>query len=312
MSDTIDDDTISLVDLVAVVVRYRRLIIGGTVLAGVIAVAVLFLLPMTGIVPGPEPSYTAEVRLVVDQIPSDLREYAPIDPGVLLRAILTDPLIVGDVFEPFEEEPDPDRTRERYLATVRRTIIPERLSIAWESSTRVLTISWKANDPDDAVAFLQALYPYAADEMGRRVLRQMRDVERSLTRSLETARLTLSQTIADSVERLATSSAGLTEERILNLVQGTGTGEITAFMRAEMSLERLQTLLQNPGSLYTVVTEPVVFEDMNGQGRAVRVVVTVFAAFFLTVFLAFVLQYVRTVKSDPQEMDKLRTAWLRK
>ena len=51
------------------------------------------------------------------------------------------------------------------------------------------------------------------------------------------------------------------------------------------------------------------FEGDGSGGRMVLMVVTLFAAFFLMVFVAFVLQYARTVRGDAEEMAKLRAAW---
>jgi hypothetical protein len=86
-------------------------------------------------------------------------------------------------------------------------------------------------------------------------------------------------------------------------------GDISTLLAAETALERAQGLLQDPSRLFTVATEPIVFEGEGGGGRMVRMVVTLFAAFFLMVFLAFVLQYARTVQGDAEEMAKLRAAW---
>jgi uncharacterized ion transporter superfamily protein YfcC len=39
-----------------------------------------------------------------------------------------------------------------------------------------------------------------------------------------------------------------------------------------------------------------------------KAIILVFGVFFMAVFAAFVLQYVDTVKKDPESMDKLREA----
>jgi hypothetical protein len=41
------------------------------------------------------------------------------------------------------------------------------------------------------------------------------------------------------------------------------------------------------------------------------VVIATITAFFLTVFLAFVLEYIRRVRQEPEEMAKIEAAWRR-
>ena len=50
-----EDDTISLIDLIAVVVRHRTLIIVGTVLAGILSILALYVGPRVGLEVGPQP-----------------------------------------------------------------------------------------------------------------------------------------------------------------------------------------------------------------------------------------------------------------
>lgn len=308
------EDEISLIDLLAVLIRYRRLIIRGTALAGVLAVLVLYVLPLTGLLEVEEDTYTAEVELIVERVPPELREFIPIDPGTLLRASLTDLRTVAAVYRDFatEDELDPEMTHPRYLAYVRREVIPERLSVGWDGSTRTIRIRWKGDDPEDAVAFVDALIEYAAPSMSEEILRLLQDAEDRLMLNLENARRNLQESLVAAVERMADSPRGVSEERIRDLIEGSETGVIRGLMEAELALEALRVVTDNPSGLFMVVSNPVVLaEEPEAQGRAVRVVVTVMAAFFLLVFLAFVLQYARNIRRDPEEMAKLQSAWRR-
>jgi uncharacterized ion transporter superfamily protein YfcC len=85
---------------------------------------------------------------------------------------------------------------------------------------------------------------------------------------------------------------------------------VAALVAAEQQLARFTALAQDASPLMTVATHGVV-SSPSGAGRTTKVIVAAISAFFLTVFLAFVLEYVRRVQADPEESAKLRSAWRR-
>lgn len=301
------EDEISLIDLLAVLVRFRRVIIGGTALAGIIAAVVLYVFPMVGITE-PQEEYVAQVRLVVNRIPEELQDFAPIDPGVLMQAVLTDARIVGEVYRLYNDDLDPDMTPERYLRMIRRDIVGNQLEIEWSERTRTMDIQWTDNNSERALEFVETLIEAATPTMTGQIRRQLQGAERSLAVNIESARIALARSVGTAVGRIAEGGRTVDEARIQELIGGADVGDISALLAAETALERAQALLQDPSRIFTVATDPIVFEG-DGQGRMVRMVVTLFAAFFLMVFVAFVLQYARTVRGDVEEMAKLRAAW---
>lgn len=300
------EDEISLIDLLAVLVRFRRIIIGGTALAGIIAAVVLYVFPMVGITE-PQEEYVAQVRLVVNRIPEELEDFAPIDPGVLMQAVLTDARIVGEVYRLYNDDIDPDMTPERYLRMIRRDIVGNQLEIEWSERTRTMDIQWTDNNSERALEFVETLIEAATPTMTGQIRWQLQGAERSLAVNIE-SRIALARSVGTAVGRIAEGGRTVDEARVRELIGEADVGDISALLAAETALERAQGLLQDPSRLFTVATEPIVFEG-DGQGRMVRMVVTLFTAFFLMVFVAFVLQYARTVRGDAEEMAKLRAAW---
>ncbi len=276
-------------------------------MAGIIAAVVLYAFPALGITE-PQEEYVAQVRLVVNRIPEELEDFAPIDPGVLMQAVLTDARIVGEVYRLFTDDLDPDMTPERYLSFIRRNVVGNRLEIEWDDRTRTMEIQWTDNDSEQALAFVETLIEAATPPMTGQIRRQLQSAERSLAVNIESARIALARSVGTAVGRIAEGGRTVDEDRVRELIGGAEVGDISTLLAAETALERAQGLLQDPSRLFTVATEPIVFEG-EGSGRMVRMVVTLFAAFFLMVFLAFVLQYARTVQGDAEEMAKLRAAW---
>lgn len=306
-----EDDTISLVDLVAVVVRHRLLIVLGTALVAVISVVAVLMLPQWGFEVGAKDVYTAERKLVVEEIPSDLRSYLSVNVVANIQSILRDPRIVGEVYRAFEEEPPAERTEAQYTAMIRRDVIGKNLAIGWDGSIGVMTVSYTAGEGDKATAFLDALIERLGPELAATLGDQFIEAEELLGEALEKAQTELATVVVDTVQRTGSMPEKPAIEDILVYLDRSGSETIFAFRDTILSVEKLQRLSRNAQALYTVSGAPIVYADTEGSGKKMIVIISTITAFFLTVFLAFVLEYVRRVREDKEEMEKLRVAWRR-
>lgn len=217
---------------------------------------------------------------MVEEIPSDLRGYISVSVVPNIQNILRDPRIVGDVYRAFEKDPPAERTEAQYTAMIRRDVIGEKLGIHWDGSVQILTLSFTA---------AEALLQETVDKMS----------------------MDLATMVTDTVQRLAGRPDETTMEDAITYLDRTGSSAVFAFRDAQQSMQRLRRLQENAGALYTVSGGPIVYADTEGTGRSTTVIIATITAFFLTVFLALVLEYVRRVRQDTEEMEKLREAWKR-
>ncbi len=316
-----DEDTISLVDLLAVVVRHRGLIILGTVAVGIIAAAALYLLPIAGVKIGPVTEFTAERRIMVNPLPPEVSAYLSLDAASTLRNILQNPRFVAEVYTPLEKDPPKDRSQEQFQTLIRRTIIGKAYSIGYDGSTRIFTLSYKNGTPEDAVAFLDAVVhaigPELTDQVRPLVQEAQAAIEISLEDTIDSLARVAEQAVQDAMTdiplaRLPDSADGVQlpcTESIVSYLDNNPTA-IRATMEMMRSVTRLERIVQDATSMYIVLGGATAFEETTGS-RSTTVIIATITAFFLTVFLAFVLEYVRRVKADPEEMAKLRAAWRR-
>ena len=302
-----NDDEISLVDLLAVLIRFRRLIIGGTLAVTVIAAAALYGLPAMGIWDPRGIEYTAEAKLVVAQIPSDLQRYLNFDTAAAMQNLLRDPRLVGAVYAQIEEDPDPTRSRERYLAIVRDTVIREQLRMGWDGGSRTLTVSYTNSHRDAALRFVELLVEAVSEAMLPQVRQQAQRAEILIGNAFTTTRMTLSSMVAQAVERQETARE-FSLERVAAFLDSNAESAIVAFADVAVLLERLETFTTDSANLFTAFEAPVVYETAKGR-RATSLVISAVTAFFFFVFAAFVLQYARNVAADKEEVEKLRAAW---
>ena len=312
-----EEDTISLIDLVAVMVRHRGLIIGGTLLVGVLVAAVLYFGPMLGFEMGPQPEYTAEQRVVINPIPREVEEFVSVDIPTSVRSLLTDPILVGDVYRGFEEDPPEDRSEERFLTMIRRDVIGERYTVNWDSNTRTITLQYTNSTSEDTVAFLQEILAMMAPEVAAHLEPRFVEAKESLNESLREAERDVMALVEEAISRFFETNQGPDVRSTLSAVDRmgidrSGGSALRSLADIERAAARLETLSADASSLFSPVGQPVVFEDTTGRSRSTLVVMSIFAAFFVAVFVAFIRDYMRRVRQDPEEMAKLESAWYRK
>jgi hypothetical protein len=306
-----EEDTISLIDLVAVVVRHRVMIIGGTLLVGVLVTVALYVGPLVGWELGPQAHYTAEQQVAINALPPEVEDFVSVDIPTTIQSLLTQPSLVGDVFRSFEERPPRDRSPERYLTMIRQDVIGNRYVVNWDADTRTITLQYSNGSREDAVAFLQEMLAMVAPEVVDHLGPRFSDAADSLEISLRRTREDLVVLANETLLQLTESGSDADLPALMEAVDRSGGVTLRSLADIERAVVRLETLSQDSSNLFSPVGQPVVFEDDAGT-RSMVVIISTITAFFLTVFLAFVLEYIRRVQAEPEEMAKLESAWHRK
>lgn len=310
------DDEISLVDLLAVLIRFRRLIVGGTILVGFLAVLALYVVrpalqPASQSTAGPAVgAYTAQLSILVARIPNDLALYVTFDPASALRALLSDPQTVGAAYRTIAPAAIAQLPADQYAAHVRSTVIGAQLTHAYDQNTRVLTITVTTADPAATATFARALVAQLAQALNAQTVAATRSAETALATAYDSGRTAL----ARAVERALSPAAGraLTAAQVLAALDLGVESSLAGLMETANMLERVRSFMNDPAAAFNLLQEPAVFEVPAAAAptrRSTTVIIAVVTAFFLFVFLAFVLQYARNVRADKAEMEKLRAAW---
>jgi len=274
------EDEISLVDLLAVIVRHRRLIIGVPVVVGLAAALYLYALPALGVTERTVVTYEVRRDFEVAEVSEQLENVVPFDLVARAMSFLRDVRVVGSEYAEVFPEARAERTDEEYNTWIRSEVIGERLTTSYDEDSERLSVTFTGGDLELAEAFLEQLSRRVTEEVGGRYVERLDASEERLERSVEAA------------EDLGPESGG----------------EFLA--QAVSQLEALRAFRSQLAEPLAPTGEPVVFAEGTGS-RSVRLVVAVLAAGFLAVFLAFVLEYARNVSRDPEESAKLKSAWRR-
>jgi hypothetical protein len=301
------EDEISLVDLLAVLIRFRRMIIGGTALVAVLAVGVLYVLPALGATEGPEETYTTEATVIIPALPDSLSERVSLNVSGIVRSSLASPRAVGNAYKALDDPQcppiPPDQSDEEYLSMVRNKIIDERLTVAWNKDTAVLTVSFSCTSSETSKQYIDRLMDEIGSQLAPVVSSQVAVAVESVQDSLQSVRAT----IASAVSEAAATTAGSTEN-VLSYLQAEEPAALQSLADLTTQLERLRGISEKPESLYGMAGSPITTVETESN-RLVMVVVATIAAFFVFVLIAFVRQAARNVAQDPEEMGKLKAAW---
>jgi len=290
-------DEISLIDLVAVLVRHRRLVIGATVLAAVLAAL--------GVAFYPAYKLAALERERLVEANTSLMLASVFKGGIgeaeglaFTLQSLNDPSNIVEAlrlagYEEIEKIAiGPEADLDKALFTIRRRLVENRGRDggALKETSRIylakaekstINVVFKNGDPARAGAFLAALTRLAEHD------------------------------VRDFVAPLATATVQ-SYERLLELKNPSEAVE-TSIAQGYRDYASAKALLSGETSPLMVLRAPyiltqvVTIEELR-KDTIKKAIIAVFGVFFLAVFAAFVLHYVETVKKDPEAMTKLKAA----
>lgn len=292
------EDEISLIDLFVVLLRHRRLIILSTIGSMILGLAMIVWLP------GYQYSKAVDTQVVEGttnfMISSALKAIlGDLESTHFINQSLNDPQnILQALREAGYQELD-DKTRidasvpeQEALFSIRRRFLQnksrsgnvlkqEQAVYKATIASGTGTISFKNRDEEKVSAFQLALI----NNMNIELAEYSRPQARSKLQALEALL---------SSDR-ASESTGLT------------------MIQNHENYLLIKNYLQDGTNPVTILRQPQVFKtelapEVFKQGVVTKAIVLVFAVFFMAVFAAFVLQFVESVKKDPESMGKIRDA----
>ncbi|MBL8966197.1 MAG: hypothetical protein JNG85_04250 [Spirochaetaceae bacterium] len=274
------EDEVSLVDLLAVLLRYRKIIL--ILPAAAAALAGLYLFVVQGLVgKSPSATYLASHSAPVSPIPGELQATIGVDPVQTLNAYFVSVPVHAAAFPKHFPEALAGMDEIETTTYLKNELVAKRIKYAYDPAIRRYSLSLSDADGTKAGRYLEELWNGAAGLVKER----LRDaVDSALART--EAELTLFETT-----------------RVLDRTS------LEAKTKLVYSRERLRALKGDadfpfgPDAYLAVSLEK---DDASGRGKTVALVY--FASLFLAILLAFILNAIRGIRRDPAAMEKLREA----
>lgn len=329
----IQDDEISLIDLFAVLWKYKFLIISVTVIA-MIAVLIYSIVSIS--LP-PEKSYlpnkyTAQAQMLINNDSSSsgglssmlsssglgsLASMASLNVSggassnsALAGYLVHSNSVLDDIAQKFDII---DRYKIiEYEKSSSREALKGVLSSSFDDETGIFSVSFTDIDP----VFARDVVNYVVNLLEKRFLDMGIDKNRLTKENLEanidnTYKEILKlqkeiQEIESSVSNVYNPSQtkSVIMDATLKKMELSVQQEIYAQLKAQY--EMLKVTMSSEQPTFQILEYAEVPDKKSAPSRGMLCIIVTFAAFFVSVFLAFLLNAIKNIKNDPQVMSKLR------
>jgi uncharacterized protein involved in exopolysaccharide biosynthesis len=326
------NDEISLIDLFAVVWRRKKIIIGITAAAAVIAITVsvvsLRLPPEMGFLPN---MYTPQALMLINNSNSSggglssvinssglgsLASLAGVSlPGgqtysELARYLVGTDTLLDAVIDNFDLV---KRYKiKQHLRAGSREALKKKLSAGFDEDSGVFSIGFTDYDPD----FAQQVVNYCVDYLGNwfkelgldKSVLQKANLEQNIQntfneiRRLETESHKLERSVS-SINNAASQPSIMLESRRI-MLELNAQQEVYKQLKVQLELTNVQIASESP--VFQILQRAETPDKKSKPNRGQLCIIVTFGAFFFSLFFVFLLNAVENIKKDPGAMAKLR------
>ena len=283
-----NEDEISLIDLFAVLIRYRKLIVIGTLAVAVAAFAWLFVLPK--FVPSlNKKTLTISYALKTERLPASVLPSVN-NYSILWTAInyMKDVRVLADVQREFSIFADEKKASSvsAYNKQIQDAIDKEKFVV--KTSPIVDTIAVILKIPVEKKEF--------ADDFIKKIAKMTSDY-------IETYLMPEIDTLEDNADRILEKygEMGLSEKKASASASASASVNYADISSDIKSFKAKHDDFVKSLDDAFVITDPA--------GRAMKFIIAVFASFFVFVFISFLLNAVANIKTDPYASNLIKKAW---
>ena len=283
-----NEDEISLIDLFAVLVRYRKLVVIGTLAVALAAFAWLFVLPK--FVPSlNKKTLTISYALKTERLPASVLPSVN-NYSILWTAInyMKDVRVLADVQREFSIFADEKKASSvsAYNKQIQDAIDKEKFVV--KTSPIVDTIAVILKIPVEKKEF--------ADDFIKKIAKMASDY-------IETDLMPEIDTLEDNADRILEKygEMGLSEKKASASASASASVNYADISSDIKSFKTKHDEFVKSLDDAFVVTDPA--------GRAMKFIIAVFASFFVFVFISFLLNAVANIKTDPYASNLIKKAW---
>lgn len=273
-----EEKDVSLVDILAVLLRYRRIVVLVPMVGTMLAAVYLFFL-QGALFKSPATSYLANCSALVAPLPPEVQPRVGIDIVQTLNSYFSSlPVHAAEFSRQFPERLAglDEVAKTTYL---RYQVLAKQIQFAFDPKTQRYSLTMSDPDGERASKYIAALWKGAAELVDKRL-------EEGMTTALTAATAELS-----TLGNTASLSQSALETK-MNLLY---------------AKERLIALMADPR--FPFQSEPdLLLAYEKTRSRTSTILVVFFSSLFLSILLAFTLNAIRGIRRDPAAMEKLRDA----
>ena len=333
-SVTAKDDEISLIDLLAVLLKHKRMIIGITGLAMFAAVVIsiisLKLPPEKSFLPN---EYTPRAQMLINNESSSagglssmisssglggLASLAGVNvSGGSSNSALAGYLVSSNSIQ--DAVVDKFNLIERYKIkksprASSREALKKLLTSNYDTDTGVFSVSFTDIDPEfarDVVNYVVDLVEERFNELGIDQNRlQEENLKENIQHSYDEIRSLEKQiqTLEHSVSNVYNPSAAPSIMLDSSLLKMELSAQQQIYAQLKVQYESLKVTMASEQPVFQILEYAEIPDKKSAPSRGKLCIIITFAAFFMSVFMAFAFNAVENIKQDPEAMSKLKAS----
>ena len=282
-----NEDEISLIDLFAVLIRYRKLVVIGTLAVALAAFAWLFVLPK--FVPSlNKKTLTISYALKTERLPSSVA--TSVNYSILWTAInyMKDVRVLADAQREFSIFADEKKASSvsAYNKQIQDAIDKEKFVVRNSpiADTIAVTLKIPMEKEEFADAFIKKMAKMASDYIEADLMPEIDTLEDNADTILEKY-----------------GESGLSEKK-----SSASASASASVNYADISAD-IKSFKSKHDEFVKSLDDAFVINDP--AGRAIKFIVATFAAFFIFVFTAFLLNAIENIKNDESALSLIKKAW---
>lgn len=305
-------DEMTLADLLAVLLRFRRMILIGTIVTGLIGVLIWYVIPATRPSLDEDVDYVVEIEVSVASLPANISRYADLSLPALFRHSALDAVTILPSYEELLLESDDssfqDQPQSERLRFLEQEFIGSKYEVEFIRDRSILIMRCNCGDEAISEQFLRSVVADTVSRIQSQVSAQLAPARAVLEQSLVSMqRAMTSAVLSGSGDTLGNRGAEEAVARSIELSVPNSVGAIADIVVASETAAQLAQSLD----LFFVPSDETrhVVIPSDSVERSPRLVLSIAAAFFALSLIAFIRQYIQNVSKDSEQLDKLRQAW---
>lgn len=287
------EDEISLIDLFAVLIRYRKLIIAGTLAVAIAALAWLFVLPKF-VFSSDSGKQVITYNVKTENLPLSLSLVIGYDVPASALSYMQDAGIVAEVQKEFSLIADEKSfsSEAMYNLAVKQAVDSGAFSVKKSNIPGHIVVSCTtSNAPEKSEAMKNFMLKFLETVSGR--------IEKELMPEI------------DSLEKNVDSYLKNYGNAVASKTKGNGAQN----GRSEILASVTYADISDDAKSFKAEFKEFVSLDGNGfsvpvsSKRTMKFIISVFAAFFIFTFIAFFLNCIENIKKDDDAVSLIKKAW---
>ena len=327
-----NNDEISLIDLFAVLMKYKKMIIitvvSFMIFAVVFSIISLLLPPKTSYLPN---KYTSSASMIINEEDSasgglssmlsssglsSIASLAGLSStgstySSLAIYLTTSNPFVDAIIDEFKILEQPDFEKSKYPRTDAREFVKENLKGSIDEESGVFTLAYTNIDP----VFAQCVVNFAVDWLQVRFdelgIDKNKISKENLEKNIELSYQEIQrlQKEANKVANSVTNGGSYWNIPSIAVESTKIELELRAqeevYKQLKVQYELLKVEMQSETPVFQVLERPEIPEKKSGPSRGVLCIVITFVGIFIAIFLAFLLNAIENIKKDSEAMSKL-------